>query len=374
MSAGMRWWIVGPIALVVLVGVGWSPPGRTAVKASLFVLQILPQVPFRPQEWLGPEPRVREVRFATARGEGVADLYEPAQGRGKRGAVLLFLGVNPAGRDDPRVVNLGKALARAGVITLIPWSEPLVQKRLEVGEVEVLVAAFQYLMGLPQVDSRRVGMGGFCVGAAFALIAATDPRIRERVAFVNALSVYADATDVLAQIASRTRFWDGLVEPWDPDPLTREVFEMHLLASLEGEEQERVLRALRGEGVAGPPLSPAAEAVLRLLEGPSLEEARALVARLPPHSLALLEGISPVRYVDNLRAPVLIMQDRDDALLPSFEARRLALALQGRVPVRYTEFSLFRHVDPARPLAPLSLLRETVQLFRHLYTIFSIVG
>lgn len=369
----MRRWLALAVVLLAVVGVGWSHPGRSAVKTTLFVLQILPQVPVHPQEWLAPEPRVQEVRFPTPRGEGLADLYEPSQ-PGRKGAVLLFLGVNPAGRDDPRVVNLGKALARAGIVTLIPWSEPMTQKRIEPGEVDTLVAAFQYLVGLPSVDARRAGMGGFCVGASFALMAAADPRIRGQVAFVNALSVYFDARDLVVQVASRTRFWGNTVEKWEPDPLTREVFEGHLLASLSPEEQEGVRRALAGQQEARDTLTPAARAVLGLLEGPSLQEARALLPQLPPQALAFLERISPSQYVEGLRAQVLIMQDREDALVPSPEARRLAQALQGKVPVRYTEFSLFRHVDPARRVGPVHFVEEVGKLFRHLYAIISLAG
>ena len=50
--------------------------------------------------------------------------------------------------------------------------------------------AFQYLKSREYVDSNRVGMGGFCVGASFALVAAADPRIRRDVVFVNAFGPY----------------------------------------------------------------------------------------------------------------------------------------------------------------------------------------
>ncbi|MCS7207195.1 MAG: hypothetical protein NZ951_04570 [Dehalococcoidia bacterium] len=369
----MRRWLVLGVVLLVVIGVGWSPPGRTSLKTALFVTQILPQLPVQPQKWFAPEPRVREVRFPTPRGEAIADLYEPSRS-GRRGAVVLFLGVNPAGRDDPRVVNLGKALARAGIVTLIPWSEPMTQNRIDPAEVEMLVGAYQYLVGLPGVDARRVGMGGFCVGASFALMAAADPRIRDQVAFVNALSVYFDARDLVVQIASRTRFWNGLQEPWEPDPLTREVFEGHLVASLPPEEGELVQRALAGDATARESLSPEGRAVLGLLEGATLEEARVLLSHLPAEGQEFLRRISPSQYLDGLRAPVLIMQDREDALVPASEARRLAQALRGKVPVRYTEFTLFRHVDPARPVSPFVFVREVGKLFRHLYAIMSLAG
>ena len=54
-----------------------------------------------------------EVIYPRADGEGVADIYRIPDDR-KRAAVLIFLGANAAGRDDPDVINLGQALARTG--------------------------------------------------------------------------------------------------------------------------------------------------------------------------------------------------------------------------------------------------------------------
>ncbi len=78
---------------------------------------------------------------------------------------------------------------------------------------------------------------------------------------------------------------------------------------------------------------------------------------------------SPETYIEGLTAPVLVMHDRNDALVPSAESRRLVAALGDRGDVRYTEFSLFQHVDPTRSLGPLDMARELGKLFRHMYAI-----
>ncbi len=136
------------------------PQGRAAVHAALFVLQVL-EVPFKPQPWFAPPPVRREVSYPQADGAGLGDIYR-LPGDGQRAAVLLFLGANAAGRDDPDVANLGNALARAGFVAMFHWSPTMaLQHNLDSTEIQNLVWAFQHLRAQEFVDPERVGMGGF---------------------------------------------------------------------------------------------------------------------------------------------------------------------------------------------------------------------
>ena len=72
----------------------------------------------------------------------------------------MFLGVNPAGRDEPRVVGLAEGFERSGVVVMIPWSDTMTQRRVTVDDVDNLVSAFQYMLSLDAVDPQRAGMGG----------------------------------------------------------------------------------------------------------------------------------------------------------------------------------------------------------------------
>ena len=213
--------LIGVVLLAVV-----TPQGRVAVRTMLFLPQILPAFPIKPQEWLTRSPTRQEVHFPIASGQGVADLYVPGHGD-SHSAVLLFLGVNPAGRDDERVVGLAEGLARAGVVVMIPWSETMTQKRLDVREIDNLVRGFQYLRGLEMVDPDHVGMGGFCVGASFATVAAEDPPIRDQVRFVNFFGGYYNAVDLVKSVVSRSRSYNGEVEGWSPDKLSVEVVTNH---------------------------------------------------------------------------------------------------------------------------------------------------
>ena len=90
--------------------------GRAAVKSVLFIPQVF-NMGIKPLEWFTPEPVVERITFPIAGGAGEGDLFRPP-GKGPYAAVLLFLGVQSAAAAYPRVVNLGKALARSNLVTL----------------------------------------------------------------------------------------------------------------------------------------------------------------------------------------------------------------------------------------------------------------
>ena len=362
------------VLIVILVLTAATPQGRTAVETALFIPQVIPTIPVKPQEWVSSAPIRREVEFPVQDGIGVADLYSQP-GNDKRGSVLLFLGVNPAGRDDPRVVGLANGLARTGVVVMIPWSDTMTDQRVDVSEVDNLVHAYEFLIAQDNVDPTRSGMGGFCVGASMATVAAQDERIRSKVEFVNFFGGYYDASDLIASVVSQSRFHDGVVGPWPPDVLSKRVVTTHLIEGLPNEVERALLTrvfvtkdaALSEE--AAQSLSPEAQVVNRMLQGVSLNEALTLVDQLPESAIETLRAISPVTNIEDLEARVLIMHDRQDGLVPSEESRRLAEALASRGGFSHTEFSLFQHLDPTRPVSPPVFAREVFKLYMHMYRV-----
>ena len=373
------------LSLALLIGIalasGWlgvAEPGRAAVKAALFVPEILPSSPVRPQAWLVGRPTHTRVMIPLATGEAEADLYLPAAS-GQHPAVVLFLGVVPAGRDDPRVTDLANALARSNIVVLIPWSDVMLNsRRLDTNAVDLLIEAYRFLQGHKSVKPERIGLAGFCVGASFATLAAQDERIRDSVAYVNSFGGYFDGRDMMVSIVSRTRLYQGVEEPWEPRDDTREVFTVHLIEGLADPLEREALANVFLEGNAGPGVDPnilpntlsdTGRTVYRLLSGVSRTEAETLVDSLPPSFTRTIEAISPSTSIAALKAPVLIMHDREDSAVPASESRKLAEALAQRGSVYYTEFSLFQHVDPTRPLPPLTMAREVWKLLLHMYNI-----
>ena len=370
--------VLGALTMLLVLFLALTPQGRTVVRTTALVVQVMPALPVKPQEWFTDEPLREEVLYPLAQGEGLADIYRLPRGP-KRAAILFFLGVNPAGRDDERVINLGKALARAGFVVMVPWSENMVNKRVDPGDIDNLVRAFQYLSSREGVDAQRVGMAGFCIGSSMVMVAAQDPRIRDDVEFVNFFSGYYDARDFLKQFASGRSFYRGVEEPWEPDKLTIEVFTRHLIESLEDQGERELLTRLFLDGdtsaeVEVAQLTPSGQAVYRLLSGVSLEEADRLITQLPQKVQEGLDVLSPSTNVDALKARVFIMHDREDDLAPVEESRRLADALATRGDFRYTEFSFFQHVDPTATVGPLTFVTEAFKLYRHLYGIIALAG
>ena len=169
---------------------------------------------------------------------------------------MVFLGANAAGADDPDVINLGKALARAGFAVMYYWSPTMGERaQVDAGEIANIVAAFDHLRRQEFVDPDRVGLAGFSVGASFALVAAADPRIADDIAFVNAFGGYYDTADLMVQIAAGRAIDNGGDIPWEVDRLTRQVYDNMLTPESE---------------------SPAARALLDGTDAPSPKPARAM--------------------------------------------------------------------------------------------------
>ena len=361
--------VILSIALTAFI-LSWTPQVRATARAIGFVAQVLPTVPIKPAEWFTGTPQRIEIAYPLDDGStGIADLYVPSGG-GKHSAILFFLGVNPAGKDDERVVNVGNAVARTGIVVMIPWSERMAQRRITEQEIDDLVSGFEYLRSLEMVDSEQVGMAGFCVGASLMMVAAQDERIRDDVKVVNSFAGYYEARDLIASVATGRRFYDGESDPWEPDKLSINVVRTHLLESVPDDEERELVELAVKNGLALPEgLSSQSRLVYDILHATDLGEAHSLITQLPQDSLDTLSRISPSTNIEDLEAKLLVMHDRQDNLVPSEESRRLRDAVRSRGDVHYTEFSFFEHLDPSARVGYFELGKEGAKLFLHIYRI-----
>ena len=340
--------LVGGVAVVALITL--CPPAGVALHTAAFAMQTLPS-PVKIQPWLAAEPRRIIAHYPRPDGvDARADIYVIPDGR-PRAAVLVFLGANAAGADDPDVLNLGYALARAGFAAMYHWSPELGgNANLSPAEIDRLAAAFDYLRAQPYTDPDRLGLAGFSVGASLALVAAADPRLAGDIAFVNAFGGYYDAGDLLAQIAAGRTLPDG--DPWAVDPLTRRVFENEVAES-------GAAAALLDAGVI------------------TLTQAQSWYAQTPLRFRADVAAVSPSAHLDGIspHTTIRLMHDRGDLLIPVGESRRLYDALRRQRPdlaAHYTETDIFRHVRPDAASDRRALLRDAARFYRHMYHIIAI--
>lgn len=345
---------------------------RAVARATVFFLKVFPMLPSRPVDWVTRAPLLEKVRYPTRAGEVEGELYRPPGG-GPHPCILVCLGVVPFEVDHPQVPRLGKALARAGFAVLLYWSPAMRDFRLDPGDIADIALAYAWLVEQPFADPARSGLLGTCVGGSFALMAAASPLIRDRVHFLSAYAPFSSMWTFARDIASATRSGDEGREAWQVDQLTRRVFVHSLTAALEPGEAERLRGAYAaGNGhLDGESLSPLGRAVHSLLSAGTSDAAEAALRRLPAGLQEQLSAMSPLNYLQDIRAPlILLLHDRGDQVIPVGESRRLVSALGGRAGVRYTEMR-FQHLDPSKGRLPLHHLAwEFAKFFRAVYPIF----
>jgi hypothetical protein len=175
-------------------------------------------------------------------------------------------------------------------------------------------------------------------------------------------------------IASATKPAASSWEAWDVDPITRKVYVQSVTALLNYDEAATLRetyaerRALRSTDH----LSDEGRALAPLLSSLDRDEAEVALSRLPAALRHRLDALSPSTYVEEIRAPLIVLlHDRDDPVVPVAESRALRDRLSSVVPARYTEFTVFRHLDPGRSRpSPLALGRELLRFARALYPLF----
>jgi dienelactone hydrolase len=304
-------------------------PLLAPVRSTILTLALVPELmnmPARPLSSVVAEP----TRITTTYGDPAdrLDIYLPAGARDgdKLPAVVLELGVHPPPIDHPDVTRLASAISRLGVVVGVPDSSALRNLQLTPAEPAHLVDAVLAVSGRPEVDHERVGLAGFSAGASMALIAAADSRIADRLAFVSAFGGYADAEELLVDVATNTAVVDGAVLQWEADPGIRADI-THLLTNSAGQSEAD------------------ADAIAALMAAPDRPSAEAAVADFSPRLRDQLAQISPVNSADSIMAPVFLLHGEPDTAIPVGHAADLAAAIGDEV-VRLTRFGRFGHGQP----------------------------
>lgn len=377
---------IGLVLVIALVALLAWEPTRVAFQTAVLLPNLLDAGP-KPLNLFSEEPRRSSVPYRQAAAGDETDLAElwlPAWASSDRraGAMLIVFGVNNLGRNHPAIARVADGLARTGVAVLVPDSRTLLEGRLEVGEIDGVVRAFQLLAARPEVDRERIGIVGFSVGGSLALLAARDPRIASQVRWVNAFGAYADAATYLASVSAHAYVGpDGDTVAWTPTPLAREVYLRFLLDQVRDSSDRRALEnafgpaILAGErpapdrAVRAELRTPVAATVHDLLTAGSRADALAAIEELPAVSMRFIDAISPSRHLDGLEADVHLMHETEDHHVPFVESRALARAVDERGGLAaHTEFRLFDHVQPD-DLDLVAAAPELVKLLLHVRTL-----
>jgi hypothetical protein len=170
--------------------------------------------------------------------------------------------------------------------------------------------------------------------------------LRDRIRFVNSFGSYDDALTFLVDVASRSIVVNGLEQAWTPEARTVEV----------------VGNALADAGVDDATRS-------KLLADTPRQQAQSIVDGFSPDVRRRLESVSPSAYLNQISAHVYLMHDTDDPFIPFTESRALVAAAPPGVVERYTEFSIFAHVIPERPVPWQTFIPDLWRLFWHVHAV-----
>jgi len=368
-------------SLAILAGlpalISLNRHGRVAVQAAIYLPDMVLQVPLpiRPVELISSKPRVEHITIQYESRDGPraidADLYIPAHGSRHQG-VVFSMGAPPLPLDDHRLVRIAEDSARSGVVMLVPFSDRLDENKIEPEEIDALVAEFQYVRALPEVDPDRVGFFGASVGGSLALVAAADPRIADHVDQVVSFGGYYDALETFGAIATRRIEYDGIDEAWDPWDHAEKVMAQQLIDAVDNEQDRDLLTAMFIDDEPQDPqelasLTPIGRSSYDFLTNRDPAAVTALIARLPADAVAKMEYLSPRTSIANVKAELFILHDRGDPYIPYTQEREMKAAVGGRPNAHFDELRLFRHVQPKLNQRPEIIALDGTRLLFRLY-------
>jgi dienelactone hydrolase len=359
------------VSVALLAGLWANRYTRVALTTASMMPDLFVDLPVSPLKLTTSEPIKEEVTFYYGSEKVKADLYRPGDDE-RHGAVVVVIGAAPRARTDPRAVRLATSAARAGIVVMIPDLKHLLRDEMVPEEIEALVSAFRYLREQGFVDGERVGYLGFSVGAGMALVAASDPRISDDVAFFGSFGGYYDLGDVIAAVTSETITHNGQREDWNPDGKTVQVLRRSLIYHVDDAGDRDILTRIFLEDDESArkelgELSPRSLLIFELLDNRDPDRAQELLAELWPEDVAILRRLSPSASIDGLHTELFIVHDRQDKFIPYVESRRLAEAAGEQNDVYYAELDLFRHVDPTVSANPLAFLADLIEFFFQAY-------
>jgi dienelactone hydrolase len=255
-------------------------------------------------------------------------LYVPQDVKNPGGVVLLH-GVHHLGIEDPRLWNLARALAGAGVLVMTPELQDLADYRVTARTIDVIGDSAVVLSTRMQ---REVGLIGLSFAGGLSLLAATKAEYAPKIGFVLAIGAHDDMGRVARFFASNV-----IARP-DGTESTLAAHEYGVL----------VLAYAHLEDFFSPRDVPVAREALRewLWEKPDAMKAAAALSpagqkefdELLHHRDLLrntllqeitlhkneMEAVSPHGHMAALHAPVYLLHGAGDTVIPASETLWLA--------------------------------------------------
>jgi len=268
-----------------------------------------------------------------------ADVYRPGGREEAEAALVVVPGIVRLGKDDPRIVAFAESMARARFEVFVPDLQSLRNLSIRSRDAEEIGALISYIASDAFSETgATIGIVAFSYAAGPAILAAMRPETQTLVRFVYAIGPYYDMEAVGAFLTtgyireSPDREWKKRT----PSPYATWVFVNSSAGLLESANDRGILRQMSEIKLADPEadvaglaaqLGQEGQAVFRLLLNTDPERVPHLISELPPPLLAELRRLDlRSRNMADLKADLILLHGKDDALLPYSESIALAAA------------------------------------------------
>ncbi len=245
------------------------------------------------------------------------------------GAVVLLHGVHHLGIEDPRMWNLARSLAGAGVLVMTPELQDLADYRVTARTIDVIGDS---AVVLSTRMNHTVGVIGLSFAGGLSLLAAAKPEYSSRIGFVFAIGAHDDMGRVARFFASNVIARpDGTETPLAAHEYGVLVLAYSHLEDFFSPKDVPVAREALRQWLWEQPqamqtaaaLSPPGEHELdQLLHHRELLR-DALLKEITLHQ-GEMDAVSPHDHMSTLHVPVYLLHGAGDTVIPASETLWLA--------------------------------------------------
>jgi pimeloyl-ACP methyl ester carboxylesterase len=302
--------------------------------------------------WETQEFTITEVSIPTGGGSIPALLYSPQDVAHPPGIVLIH-GIHHLAIQDPRFVNLARALAGDGFAVLTPLLAALADYHVDASSIPVIGDSAQWL-------EARLGRGpvtliGVSFGGGLAMLAAVEPQYERSVRAICAIGGYDDLMRVSRFLASsEEEFPDGSVVPlaahdYGGAILVYDNLERFFSPGDVPAAREALRRYLWEQPETAQPwlakLSPAGRATMDDLFARRIDRLRPQLLASIQADQTKMAALSPHGKIGGLRVPVFILHGSTDNVIPPAESLWLAKDVPRQNLRAVLITPVFSHVD-----------------------------
>jgi pimeloyl-ACP methyl ester carboxylesterase len=317
------------LASVVLTGAVLLHPVGAHLRAMSFLLRFSDAHAHGLPTRFANRPFKEENGYAlTAHGPLRYRIYTPQDVQDPGGVVLLH-GVHHLGIDDPRLWNLARALAGAGVLVMTPELQDLADYRVTARTIDVIGDSS---VALSTRMRHKVGVLGLSFAGGLALLAADRKEYGDSIGFVVAIGAHDDmgrvaqffaANVITSPDGAETRLqaheYGALILAYShledffsvaDVPVAREALRQWLW------EQPQAMKTAAT-------LSPAGKNEIDLLLHHREQLREALLKEITLHKEEM-DAVSPHGHLAQLHTPIFLLHGAGDTVIPSSETLWLA--------------------------------------------------